>query len=672
MTASLSLVSPASPQATNAWQRSTERSLDHLLSALERVLVLDESAIDVGFASVQIREGLAQLFVAQREDEDPAVALPLVVTAVDRCIATIAVARSTEPAVELLYAELRQARDAAAAASDQARAVLYRGPAPTEPFRASSGTLRVHARFASAVVPAEPANTDLPPEPPAEKAPPPPTPDVANPSDLAAALAALAARAAARKAPPESTPTPTEQSRDEAPAALGIDAWRAVRAKECLAEVAMLLSHRTPQLGEVWHSVRPFEERIIANVDAIAGLGPRATQELEQSVLSAPAPDIFGAAALALTCGSVDGRDSLALAESVYRRMEQSAELDEAFFDALALTCHPALPAYCERLLDGEPSEARRVHALRLLGRQGLAHPGHVLRGLGDAPRVHAEALPLHAYSNPPDLRERIDDALAVGHDALTVAAWRAMVIGGDLRANLYLREALGGHLREEAGLLLALTAEKRDAEHLWEHVATGPTPGLLTALGFGGLVDSVPLLIGLLDVDDFALKLASARALTRITGWELVEPVELPAEMVAGEEPAAKSSGGQRLDDEISDPRDPVPAGSPDTIELPTLRRQPWQDAWVHYGGNFDPSLRYRRGRPSTPEVILDELAYARATPDERVACVLEIGIRSGRPVHFDTRTWVAAQLAALGAWRASLMGVGVPGSWVAPRRSF
>jgi hypothetical protein len=424
-------------------------------------------------------------------------------------------------------------------------------------------------------------------------------------------------------------------------------------------------------LGEIWHSVRPFEQRILANVDAIVGLGPRAVQELEATVLGAPAPDLFGAAALALTCGAVDGRDSLALAESVYRRMEQSIELDEAFFDALALTSHPALPAYCERVLDGEPSELRRVHALRLLGRLGLVHPGHILRGLGDAAQVHAEALPLHAYSNPPDLRERIDDALAVGHDALTVAAWRAMLIGGDLRANLHLREALGGHLREDAALLLALAAEQRDAEYLLEHAAIEPTPGMLTALGFGGLVGSVPLLIGLLAVDDFALKLAAARALTRITGWELVEPVELPAEMVAGE-PDATSAGGQRLADEIDDRRDPAPAGSPDTVELPTMRREPWQEHWAYHGGSFDPSLRYRRGRPSTPEVILDELEHARATPDERVACVLEIGFRSGRPMHFDTRTWVATQLAALAAWRTGLMGVGVPGSWVAPRRSY
>jgi hypothetical protein len=667
MTASFAPLQRCVEPTTSASQRSIEVSFARLLSALEKLLALEESAIDVGFTIEQLREALAYLFIAQRGDEDPASALPVVVNALDRCIATTALLRGVEPALAPLEADLREARQAAAHGADQARTSHYPGPQTSERLVASVDVLRVHARFQPVLLPAEPPGADAPPQPAGEETPP-PAAEPANPDELAVALAALAERAAARKAPAKASPAaPEEPNTEEPPPALALADWRSIRARECLAEVAMLLSHRTPQLGESWRSVHSFEPRILANVDAIVGLGRDATQSLEAAVVGAPAPDILGAAALALTCGAVDGRDSLGFAEWVYRRVEPSAELDAAYFDALALTSHPSLAQYCERLLDDEPSAPRRAHALRLLGRTGRAHAGHVLRGLADAPEVQAEALLLHALAHSPDLRERVDDALALDHDVLTVAAWKAMLIGGDPRANPYLRDALNGRLRDDAGLLLAVAAEQRDAEYLLEQVAIEPTPSLIAALGFAGLTGGVPLLIGLLGVDDFAFKISAARALIRITGWELYEPVELPAEMVGEEAPEAP---GERLADELGDPRDPAPEGSPDTVELPTLRQEPWQEHWSAHSGSFDPSLRWRRGQPSSPEVILDDLEHSRATPDERVACVLEVGVRSGLPRFFDTRSWVTTQLRALTAWRSAVAGVGTPGAWIAPRR--
>ncbi len=660
--------SPGSESVSGTpWQRDLESAFGSFLAAFQKLAELDETALDVHFTAEQLKSSLEHVFVAHRRDEDPAFVLPHGLAALDRASAAVTTARLLDPGLTSLEADLDEARRGVALAEEYVRSQLFSGAPPDEPLLASHGRSRLHPRVRP-VLALSLTLDPLPPLPPEPEAP--PALPVTTPEELAAAVAALRARVEARKAeppPPKKEPHDTESASAPPPLpALSPDEFRLAQARECLVELAMLLTHRTPQRGENWRGASVFEARICANVDAIVALGRAPLPQLAAQVLDSPAPDPALLSAFALLMGSIDGRDSLAWAEWVYLRSEPSPELDDAFAGALALSLHPALPALCDRWLRGElPS--RRALALRLWGRIGEVPPERLLSALGDEPQVRAAALPLYARHYPLDLREHVDEAVAAGDPELLRAAWKAQLVGGDARSSSFLHAGLSGSERDAAALLLSVSAERRDAEELLAHAQQAPSPALLQALGFAGWVRAVPFLIACLRADDFDTQIAAASALMRLTGWELWEEVELPPDQATGvPEPEEDEPS---LAETVSNPRDAAPPPSPDTVLLPTLRAEVWQTHWDQGGGAFNETLRYRRGRPSSTEVLLDELDFSRATPEERALIALELGVRCGRPLTFDPWTWVTTQSAQLELWRATLPN-GQAGAWLSPRR--
>lgn len=661
--------------AAPSWEREGEHCLARLLEALGFLRRGEwPEALDSAFVLESLDEAWGRLLEAFRSDVDPPVALRSAIVALDRALAPLLVLGAQEPTLAGLSRALQTARSAATSAAELAIGVVWSSPPPLDELRASQDSLRLQPRVFPPWAPA--LQLELPPLPEVTSTPPEP-PAPATFEELQRALNELRARAASRSSAkkesgasepgddtrvPASSPT---EPRDHAETA-----FLQQRSQECFEDLSALCIQRAPQPGEHWQGAALLELRMRACVDGIAALGRTGLAHLEPLVLLAPALDPARLTALTLTCGAVDGRDSLAFGEWALQELlaafpEASAELYEAFAEGLGLVPHPGVVRVCAGLLRSESTRARGV-AIDTLGRRGEATHEQLLECLADEDEVAAVALPLYAEGRPGDLRERIDDCLARGGEALQVAAWRTMVIAGDPRVNGYLAEHLrSGEVGAEAALLLGIHAERRDAERLLEEVTASPTPALVEALGFAGAPFSVPCLIGLLDRDDLELKLAAAGALTRITGQELWEEILI--------DPERLQTGGATPQEEALapgtiDPRNPPAEASLDKIELPTMRSEPWSAYWQAHGGNFDASQRYRRGHPHEARVLVDELLVARASRRERRAIHWELMSRLGRPIPLDVRDWVDRQLSVLQSLQGELSSSASAGSWALP----
>ena len=95
------------------------------------------------------------------------------------------------------------------------------------------------------------------------------------------------------------------------------------------------------------------------------------------------------------------------------------------------------------------------------------------------------------------------------------------------------------------------------------------------------------------------------------------------------------------------------------------------WRAWWQHSGASYDARARYRRGKPFTPTISLDELDSGLCTPGERRVLQRELMIRTGGFVRFDPHDLVRVQEAALEAWRPiASRASSTPGRWTRPYR--
>lgn len=631
-----------------------------------------EEVLDVAFVAESLAGALVRLFEALRLDAEPTRALREAVTFLDRALAPVSLLQ--DPALQPLRTGLLDARAAALQAVDASISAVWLAPPAIEELRASDGTLRLHGRVTPPLLPQLPL---LPPVLPQVTETPEPLPAPATVEELQAAIAALRKRADARAEAKKKATPPQDEAGTPAETEPPVEPEAEIRfveeqARICFEDVAMLCTQRAPELGEAWRSVEVLEARLRACIDAIAALGRPALQCIQAQVLEAPAFDPARLLAFTLVCGAVDGADALALAEWAFEALlasypEEEEALHAAFTEGLGLVPHPGVVALCERLLRSS-SVRHRMTGLEVLIWRRAATDERLREALRDEPRVAALALPALATGRPPDLRELVDGALGRGETLLRVPAWQAMCLAGDPRLNTLLAAELRSTDGDAAARLLGINAERRDAERLLEEAAVAPTAALVEALGFAGSPGAVPLLTGLLEVDDFDLQLAAGRALIRITGWELWEEIRISPERVAGEPASAPTAQPSRAATG-QDPRDAAESGSEDVIELPTLRAAPWREYWQAYGHHFDAGRRYRRGLPHEPLLLVEDLLHQRALRPERQLMILELMSRTGRDVPLDVRGWVHDQCATLEALREGVTSSAAAGDWTLPR---
>ncbi|WP_437282032.1 hypothetical protein WME90_16165 [Sorangium sp. So ce375] len=561
-------------------------------------------------------------------------------------------------------------------------------PIDLPPILASRDRPRLHAVQRASIVP----QIKVPEPPPAELVakPPPPIPPPRTFEELKAAVEALkqqapapgALPAAAEVRPPAARPD--EGAAHPAPpgfaqeigAAIDDLAFLRARARECFEEVAMVGMQRAPLLGDPFRGALVLERRMLAAIDVIAAIGAPAIEHVPRLVADAPVKDASVGFASAMVLGCFAGRDALAAAELALLRSGKDRAFIDALGAALKLVPHELLPLALRSLLR-EPEPLVRAMAIDVLAYRGLATEDELVAAASDdAVPVAACALHHLGCTPGPRLPELIQRALAAPDPALREAAWTAMALSDHPHAPLALRAALDeAEGADAAALLLALAGDEADARLLASRAVEAPRRGLIFAVGWAGAAAAVPLLIDLLERDvDEDVKLAAAYALERITGAGMWEEVAVKDEEIFVSDPPEPDVGEPRelkLAQLVSDPNDLPEAPAPEMAEQPTVDAARWRAFWRERCQGWDMSARYRRGRPYTPEVVLDELDTGRVTPGERRQLQRELIIRTGQLVRFDPHDFVVVQEEAIQAWRPiAARASSAPGRWTRPRR--
>jgi hypothetical protein len=429
-------------------------------------------------------------------------------------------------------------------------------------------------------------------------------------------------------------------------------------ARTCFEEIGMLGVQRAPMPGDDWRACQSLELRMIAAIDAVAALGPRAIAHLEPWAMDAPAADPMRIFAVAMIGGCLEGRDALACAERVlFRFGPGDPAVAEAFSSAMKLAPNPFVPNVL-RSLYTSPERGSRAIAVEVLGYRGWLTDdelGELCEEEEDA-RVFALALPAIATARHAGLERALDRALAHEDSGVQAAALDAMAIAAHPQAAVAARAAAEGALGERALVRLAIVAGEEDARWLLERMRGASTPAAVEAVGWAGLSEAVPALIELLEADDEEVRLAAGAALDRMLGANLVQEIEIAPEALEEAEVVDPNPEPPRvrvpLADLVSNPRDMPPTGAKDTLEVPSTKPEPWWAYWAEHERRFERELRYRRGQGYSPSVSLYELDGLALSAEDRRRLARELAARTGRWLHFDPHDFVAEQERSLMAW--------------------
>ncbi len=394
-------------------------------------------------------------------------------------------------------------------------------------------------------------------------------------------------------------------------AAIGEGAFVRRWARECFEEIGMLGMQRTPLAGDDWRACQALERRMVHAIDALAALGPVAIGYVEGLAMDAPVANPMSVFAIAMIGGCLEGRDALAGAERVLHRFgPNDPAVAEAFAGAMKLGPNPFVPGAMRSLFEGGELGCRAI------GVEVLAHRGWLtaaeLKELSEEedPQVLALTLPALAEARHPDLGRALDRAL--GHMNLRVqaAALDAMALAAHPRAAVAAREAALGALGERALVRLAIVGGEEDARWLLERLKASASPVAIEAVGWAGLVEAVPVLLGLLESENEEIRLAAGAALERLLGAGLIEKVEVLPEAlevvgVVDPDPEPKVVRPS-LAALVSRPRDLPSAGSSEMLEVASMDAGRWRAHWGECGRRYDPKLRVRRGQGYSASVWL------------------------------------------------------------------
>ena len=682
---------PTTSNEPPRWRRALESALDLALRAGHALESAPPSGADLRPAARAIEDALASTYAAIDARDDGLLATRAASQDLDLARMVLTPFTGVDPALPLVQGWLAEARAELAVAEERFSRVAPEAPPAPSPLRASKDVPALHRLDREAISPilrvAEPLRS--PPDDP------PPLPPSASVAELRVTMVEVRRRAdearAARRAREDERARKRNEKKVAALAAMNAEpppgfargtfaaltpeAQTAERARECFEEVAMIGVQRAPLLGDPWRVARVLEDRILAAIDAVAAIGSPALDALEPLVLDAPAKDPSRGFALTMILGCIDGRDALGAVERVLHHLGPSdPETARHVGGALKLIPHPSLPIVLRGLLASTDPACRAI-AIDVLAYRGLATGAELAAAAADAsPLVAAAALPALALALPEGAGTAIEPAREHADPALREAAWLAMLYGNHPHVTDVLTAELTGPRAHRAALPLAIAGNDRDAAHLIAMLRQSPTPSLVTAVGWAGSPDAVPLLIDLLGHEDPVIQLGAAYALDRLTGARLYDTVELPPEAIDipdVEEPDVGEPRGPSLSRLVSDPRDRPSEGAGDTATLPTIRADRWRAYWLDKGASYRLTAKYRRGSPYTPTVSLWELDAWPVTPVERRWLQRELVVRTGHLVRFDPHDFVAVQELALQAWAPVAQRMsGNAGSFTRPMR--
>lgn len=399
--------------------------------------------------------------------------------------------------------------------------------------------------------------------------------------------------------PDLSRPAPEELRLDEERAApVSEEDFTAGVVASAADTMAMLAEHRVTRPM----SLRPSREaRILALADAIFATGERAVADVlgwwerarDDGGPWAIWPPVF-------LLGLLDGPDGLLAIE----RLVESLRPEEAgtvlvAADALAVVPHPDVVALAEDLLEADSPVARAI-GLEVLSRRGGLDVERIAPHLdAEAPALLASALRalVRVESTPPSV-ERVLPFLRHADPDVAWEAARAVTLWGSPEALRALREgqSLGAMLGARAAELFVMAGDAGDIAHLETLTTRSPlSPELLDAIGrFGN-----PL------------------------AWSFLLHFLADREIGDGAEQALVTLFGALVAPEVRNP-------------------SAWRDALAER--DLDPTVRYRRGEPWTPGLVVNECATAGTHSQRAIECRLdELAARTGIPMSADLAMWTS-----------------------------
>jgi hypothetical protein len=367
--------------------------------------------------------------------------------------------------------------------------------------------------------------------------------------------------------------------------------------------MALLAEHRLTRPM----SLRPSREaRILTLVDAVFATGDRALSDLLGWWARAREDgDPWTLWPLAFLLGLVDGPDGLLALERLVEALDPGdGERVEVAANALAMIPHPAMGAFAEDLLDADNPLAQAI-GLEVLSRRGELDPERLEPHLdAAAPALLAAALrALVRAEGAPPRTERLLPFLGHSDPGVAWEAARAVTLWGAPDALDAIRngQPLSATLGARAAELFVMAGQADDIAHLEGLLARVPlTPELLDAIGrFGN-----PL------------------------AWSFVLHFLIDRELCEAAEGALLTLFG--------------PLVPSDAIRTPRA----WRDALADR--ELDPAVRYRRGEPWTPAIVVNDCAFAGLSHIGGTHCqraierwLDELAARTGIPMNVDLSRW-------------------------------
>lgn len=400
--------------------------------------------------------------------------------------------------------------------------------------------------------------------------------------------------------------------------------------RDCLEDVGVLGGLRRAEPELPWCFAEAFEERLLANVDALVALdaprvadGPRlgVARALWRYLREWSVPDPGRAFAFGFVLACAEAEAGPRWVTLTMRRAP--ARLARAFEDALALGASPAVPAALAALLQGESEPWRLVPAVRAWRRRGDVDVAAVVPlALHPDPAVAAEAIGALGDDASPVGASALHELL-VGEPVRAAEAALALARRGDREGLRHLRAVLAagasdqalGEARAVAARGLAVVGDPRDAEALRAFAVA--RRDALELLGWHGQPSHVGTLLDGLDADDDAHRRAAAWGLTRLLGR---------------------------------------PPGAASDTSGPVRDRTLWRAraASVDLGS----LARLQLGAPATSGAaavhrLADELLAPTTLQRDRAPLRLELELAVARPIPVDLDGWIARQREVIAAAR-------------------
>jgi len=402
--------------------------------------------------------------------------------------------------------------------------------------------------------------------------------------------------------------------------------------EEHLSELEFLLGQRKQYVHEPeipWPEVAELEQRIDTHTDALCSGGLDALELARDALTSGDDAQAMAGVYVVASFQETDGTDGLG---EVLHAMEEAAEdLLDVWEEVLMLLEHPRVTERLTHSLASPRPEVRAV-AARILGRRHEGNAERLLPLLDDASsNVRGAAVMALARLDYRPALTAIEQLLQY----VPISEWAPLTFAalcmGSPRALRHCRQACqsGGEFPSGFPQLLAMAGEERDLPILQKLCAHPKLAAhAVAALGVLGVPSSVPFLIEHLASGALEVRLAAGSALNLLTGANLYVTTRAMEEGADGPEPGRE-------------------------IHLPNTASTTWTQWWDGYQPRFSGARRFRRGKPLSLGICVEELADPRSPFEARQRAAQELRIHSKQAIGFEPDWPIRRQRAAIYRWQ-------------------